>query len=143
MRTRFASLTAGIGALALAVTGIVALGTQAEAYSGTPPWVGNTDDAAHVKGSLVLYNASGAQITSGSSIQALAAYVGTTGDAPRSGATKATANLFSPDPANTAVTIAGISSRTYVRAVDRRPRLPIILRSTRNPAAADTTNAST
>ena len=107
MRTRFASLTAGIGALALAVTGIVALGTQAEAYSGTPPWVGNTDDAAHVKGSLVLYNASGAQITSGSSIQALAAYVGTTGDAPRSGATKATANLFSPDPANTAVTTWG------------------------------------
>ncbi len=107
MRTRLASISAGIGALALAVTGIVAIGTQAEAYSGTPPWVGNTDDAAHVKGSLVLYDASGAQITSGSSIQALAAYVGTTGDAPRANATKATANLFSPDPANTAVTTWG------------------------------------
>ena len=95
MRTRLATISAGIGALALAVTGIVAVGTQADAYTGSgpggaPSWVAG--DALR-KGAVVLYDAAGNQIAGGTDIQAIASYVGTTGAAPRSGATKATAYL--------------------------------------------------
>lgn len=101
MKLRFKSAVAGATALALAGAGL-AFAAQASAYTGSgpggaPSWVaGDT----FRKGAVLFYDAAGNQIAGGSNIQNIGQFVGTTGTAPRAGATKATAYLASPDPAN-------------------------------------------
>lgn len=90
-------LTAGAVALL-----VVAEASSARAYvgsgaGGAPEWV--PGDTAR-KGFVTLYDAAGNQLTGGSNINAISAYVGTSGAAPRSGATSASAYLAAPDPGN-------------------------------------------
>lgn len=103
MKLRMKSAVAGVTALALAGAGL-AFAAQANAYTGSgpggaPSWVAGDTTR---KGAVLFYDASGNQLTGGSSINSLsAAYVGTSGTAPRSGATKATAYVAAPDPGQT------------------------------------------
>jgi hypothetical protein len=95
------SVVAGATALALAGAGL-ALAAQASAYTGSgaggaPSWV--PGDTLR-KGAVLFYDAAGNQISGGTNIQAIAGYVGTSGTAPRAGATRATAYVAAPDPAN-------------------------------------------
>lgn len=101
MKLRLKSAVAGATALALAGAGLAFAGS-ASAYTGSgpggaPSWVaGDT----FRKGAVLFYDAAGNQIAGGSNIQSIGQFVGTTGTAPRAGATKATAYLAAPDPAN-------------------------------------------
>lgn len=101
MKLRMKSVVAGATALALAGAGL-ALAAQASAYTGSgaggaPSWV--PGDTLR-KGAVLFYDAAGNQIAGGTNIQAIAGYVGTNGTAPRAGATRATAYVAAPDPAN-------------------------------------------
>jgi len=96
MKLRSKSAAAGVLALALAGAGLAAVAAPASAYTGNPPWAaGDT----FRKGAVTLFDASGNQLTGGANINAISAYLGTSGTAPRTNATKATANVAAPDPA--------------------------------------------
>lgn len=91
-------------ALAVVAVALVvsAFAMPASAYvgsgaGGAPEWV--PGDSAR-KGYVTLYDASGNQLTGGTNINAISAFVGTGGAAPRGGATAASAYVAAPDPGN-------------------------------------------
>jgi hypothetical protein len=101
MKLRFKSAVAGVSALAIASAGLAFAGS-ASAYTGTgtagaPIWT-NTD-TANIKGSVLILNASGAQVTGGNNIAAIGSFLATSA-AARSGATNAQASVAAPDPTN-------------------------------------------
>ena len=127
MRVRVLPTVATVAGLSLSAAALVAVAPFALAYtgggtgtfSGAPSWVQN--DAAR-KGSVLFYDANGAQISGGTDIQKIGAvgaafgYLGVkngdgsvtnlgpgtavTNIGPGAGATKVNANLAAPDPAN-------------------------------------------
>ena len=113
MKLRLTSAVAGVTALALAGAGL-AFAAEANAYTGSgpggaPSWVAGDTSR---KGAVLLYDAAGNQLTGGTNIQAIAAYVGTSGTAPRAGANKATAYIAAPDPANATPSTWGTNGMT-------------------------------
>ena len=104
MNKRLKSIATGAAAFAVALTAVAAVeAPAASAYTGSgaggaPSWVaGDT----FRKGAVLFFDATtGTQVSGGSNINALSVYLGTSGTAPRAGATKSTSFLAAPDPAN-------------------------------------------
>jgi hypothetical protein len=94
---RFTAIAASALSLAIASTALVASGQAASAYTGTPPWVAG--DSASIKGSVLVLDAAGARVTSGSNIKSIGGYLATSA-AARVGASFATATVAAPDPTN-------------------------------------------
>ena len=108
MPVRIRTSVAALIAAALVAVGLALPLTSASAYvgsgaNGAPVWVPN--DGAR-KGFVLLYDPSGQQISGGTNVSAIGqagasyAWLGTSGSAPRAGATQVSAYVAAPDISN-------------------------------------------
>ena len=111
LRRRITSVAAGVGVTAVALAGVVAIQSNAEAYTGTgsggaPAWV--TGDTAR-KGSVLIYDGDGNQISQGADINNVGVsglntgWLAVSGGALGSGAIRVGAKIAAPDPTNAVV----------------------------------------
>ena len=97
MKIRVSRAIAGLLATALVAGGSLALVEPAQAYTGTPPWIAG--DSSNL-GGILIYDASGQQITAGSDYNELGAFYAGQKTAATAGATKANLDIAFPDAAN-------------------------------------------
>ena len=97
MKIRVSRAIAGVLAAAVVAGSSLALVEPAQAYSGTPPWIaGDTSNL----GGILIYDASGQQITGGADYNVLGSFYAGQNTAPTVGATRANLDIAFPDATN-------------------------------------------